>query len=212
MFGYQISSNMLAFLIILLLINNSSSMPHTMSSSSINHQVTNASISGLGPGCKHQVPYIINGQVSFQMCTGQTDEALKHGSSIINLIGSRGYLPTCRIMQLMLWMASDTNELGYISRDHFIDVGANIGSCSVHMAALGFPVIALEPVQEHVDTIRGSISINPFFHLEVQHLGIAGVEKIVKVNFGHGARNVRLTHVIILFVFLFLFDFLSDFE
>jgi 2-polyprenyl-3-methyl-5-hydroxy-6-metoxy-1,4-benzoquinol methylase len=52
-------------------------------------------------------------------------------------------------MQLMLWMASEVS--GHrLHRDTFVDVGANIGSCSVHMAALGFPVISVEPVLEHV--------------------------------------------------------------
>ena len=40
------------------------------------------------------------------MCMGITDQDLKNGMSIINLIYSRGYLPTCRVMQLMLWMSS----------------------------------------------------------------------------------------------------------
>ena len=150
--------------------------------------VTNTSISGLNDGCRYTTPYTINGQVQFPMCTGQNSEALKHGSSIINLISSRGFLPTCRVMQLMLWMASVADH-GRVFRDTFVDIGANIGSCSVHMAALGFPVISVEPVQEHVDTIRGSIAINPYFHIDLHHIGISGTERVVKVNFGHGARN-----------------------
>lgn len=100
--------------------------------------------------------------------------------SIINLITSRGYLPTCRIMQLMLWMDATVSNpsKGAMRRDFFVDVGANIGSCkmidfhfnevdvsitsaslhksvgTVHMAALGFPVISVEPVPEHISTIR----------------------------------------------------------
>jgi hypothetical protein len=61
------------------------------------------------------------------MCVGQTNQDLKNGMSIINLIQSRGYLPTCRVMQLMLWMASSVNDKGYIARDTFVDIGANIG-------------------------------------------------------------------------------------
>ena len=63
----------------------------------------------------------------------------------------RGYLPTCRVMHLMLWMASEVS--GHrLGKDFFVDVGANIGSCTMHMASLGFPVISVEPVQQHVST------------------------------------------------------------
>lgn len=91
-----------------------------------------------------------------------SDKDLKNGMTIIKLVESRGYLPTCRVMQLMLWMASEVATdpginpyPGLMPKDAFIDIGANIGSCSVHMAAMGFPVIAVEPVREHVDTILG---------------------------------------------------------
>jgi len=76
-----------------------------------------------------------------------------------------------------------------VPKDYFIDVGANIGSCSVHMAALGFPVISAEPVIEHVLTIQGSKDINPSFLIDVQHIGIASGDKVLRVNFGHGPRN-----------------------
>jgi FkbM family methyltransferase len=141
---------------------------------------------------------------------GQTDVDLKNGMSIINLVNSRGYLPTCRILHMLLWMSSEVHDRQQLSRDYFVDVvsfaslsfpfsglissfvflqGANIGSCTVHMAALGFPVISVEPVQQHVNTIQGSININPSFHIELQHIGMSSTLKNVKVNFGHGARN-----------------------
>jgi FkbM family methyltransferase len=57
------------------------------------------------------------------------------------------------------------------------------------MAALGLPVIAVEPVREHVDTILGSISINPSFQIELHYAGISSDQKVIRANFGHGARN-----------------------
>lgn len=57
------------------------------------------------------------------------------------------------------------------------------------MASLGFPVIAAEPVQQHVDTIRGSKDINPAFHIDLQHIGLSSVDRSIRANFGHGARN-----------------------
>lgn len=53
-------------------------------------------------------------------------------------------------MQLMLWMASSVADKHRLMRDTFVDIGANIGSCTVHMASLGFPVVSVEPVQQHV--------------------------------------------------------------
>ena len=90
---------------------------------------------------------------------------------------------------MLLWMASEVQEKQQLMREYFVDVGANIGSCSVHMAALGFPVISIEPVQQHVDTIIGSMNINPSFHIDLHHIGMSSVAKEIHANFGHGARN-----------------------
>jgi hypothetical protein len=159
-------------------------------------RISNRTISGDVPngGCKHAMRYDATSIVSFPMCTGQTDQDLKNGMSIINLIGSRGYLPTCRVLQLMLWMSSEVNEKKALTRDTFVDIGANIGSCTVGIAALGFPVIAAEPVQEHVNTIRGTMALNPSFHIELFHIGIAVAERKIKANFGHGIILIFLTH------------------
>lgn len=57
------------------------------------------------------------------------------------------------------------------------------------MASLGFPVISAEPVQQHVDTIQGSIDINPSFRIDLQHIGISITDRSIRASFGHGARN-----------------------
>lgn len=57
------------------------------------------------------------------------------------------------------------------------------------MAALGFPVISVEPVVQHVQTIKGSMDINPSFHIDLQHIGLASEDRTIHANFGHGARN-----------------------
>lgn len=147
---------------------------YSVQSSSLSHShfISNNTITGHTIGCLHKTTYVVNHMSQFQMCTGQSHADLKNGMSIINLVTSRGYLPTCRIMQLMLWMYSEVSHHSRISREnYFIDVGANIGSCSVLMAAMGFPVIAVEPVLQHVNTILGSVAINPYFHLEIFHMG-----------------------------------------
>lgn len=151
-----------------------------------NGLVRNSTIAGTDVGCKFTTKYDTTSIVNFQMCTGQKDQDLKNGMSIINLIASRGYLPTCRIMQLMLWMSAEVHDSKSLAREIFVDVGANIGSCSVHMASLGFPVVSVEPVKEHVETIRGSIDINPSFHIDLHHVGMAITDKSIRANFGHG--------------------------
>lgn len=89
--------------------------------------ITNGTIAGLEGGCNHRSTYFITKNVQFPMCMGQTNQDLKNGMSIINLINSRGYLPTCRVMHLMLWMASQIHDRRGLVRDYFVDVGANIG-------------------------------------------------------------------------------------
>lgn len=101
---------------------------NSVSSAAQAHAIGNTTIAGTGKGCKHRSQYYVNPNIKFQMCTGQTDQDLKNGMSIINLINSRGFLPTCRVMQLMLWMAGTVNEKGYVGRELFVDVGANIGT------------------------------------------------------------------------------------
>jgi FkbM family methyltransferase len=152
-------------------------------------KIHNDTLAGLDRGCKHRSQYFVTKNNQFPMCMGQTDQDLKNGMSIINLVNSRGCLPTCRILHLLLWMSSEVHEKSQLMRDYFVDVGANIGSCTVHMASLGFPVISIEPVPQHIDTIQGSIDINPSFNIELHHMGMSAVNRHIKANFGHGARN-----------------------
>jgi hypothetical protein len=91
------------------------------------HFVTNSTLAGSDRGCKHYSSYYVTPHVQFSMCMGQSDQDLKNGMSIINLIRSRGYLPTCRVMHLMLWMYSQVHDRSHIPRDSFVDVGSNIG-------------------------------------------------------------------------------------
>jgi hypothetical protein len=89
--------------------------------------ITNSSLGGFDRGCKHKTQYFVTQNTQFYMCMGQNDADLKNGMSIINLINSRGYLPTCRVLHLLLWMASEVRDRSRVSKDYFVDVGANIG-------------------------------------------------------------------------------------
>lgn len=96
------------------------------------HFLNNETIGGFDRGCKHTSQYYVTANIDFPLCIGQTDQDLKNRMSIINLVNSRQYLPTCRVLHLMLWMHSTVHDRNHIPRDLFVDVGFNIGSCAVH--------------------------------------------------------------------------------
>lgn len=134
------------------------------------------------------------------MCTATNKKERLNGDTIISLLETRGYLPTCRVMHLMLWMASAVklgHARGFSHGTYFIDIGANIGSCSVHMASLGFSVVAVEPVPEHIRAINGSIALNPTFNINLHHAGISSAgDKSIQVNFEHGMGIIHCYYLI----------------
>ena len=183
-----------AFIFAIAIYGQSQSDVHAQSEYLSNHHsphgfVNNATLAGVSTGCKFQTAYELSPTITFQMCVGQEIADLKNGMTIINLINVRAFLPTCRVLHLLLWMRSEVDPNSELNRDLFVDIGANIGSCSNHIAALGFPVLAVEPVPQHVKTIQGTINLNPSFHIDVREIGMSSVEKVMNVTFGHGARN-----------------------
>lgn len=65
------------------------------------------------------------------------------------------YCPTGVVTQLEQAQAAH-------QRLHFLDVGANIGSCSLLAASLGHHAFALEPTPANVALIRESLALNDF--------------------------------------------------
>jgi hypothetical protein len=84
--------------------------------------IKNTTLAGIVSGCKFETTYEVSPTVKFQMCIGQADVDLKNGMTIINLIRSRAYLPTCRVLHLLLWMRSQSEPKSEINRELFIDV------------------------------------------------------------------------------------------
>jgi FkbM family methyltransferase len=79
--------------------------------------------------------------------------------------------------------AEGGSNLGYNMKDSlFVDIGANIGSCSLHMASLGLPVLSVEPVAEHVQIIMGSLFTNPSFHVDLYHGLVSSSTKTIKAK------------------------------
>jgi FkbM family methyltransferase len=74
---------------------------------------------------------------------------------------SSGVWPDCALIESMLkgfhGLTVPVNE----PTSTILDVGANIGACSVALAAQGHTVVAFEPKAEHVGMIKASVDANP---------------------------------------------------
>eukprot|EP00981_Chlorochromonas_danica_P012640 scaffold5237_cov170-Ochromonas_danica.AAC.16 len=159
--------------------------------------------------------YDVNPNVQYSFCLAQSDAYLKHhGNSVTGLIQARGYMPTCRVLHLLLWMrktvqterlhhattatttasssssTSSYHHLLLLEREPYVvDVGANIGACTTHLAALGYPVIAFEPVPEHLKIIEGSLKMNPLMQVQLYRGGVGVENKKIEGRFDHQSVN-----------------------
>jgi hypothetical protein len=57
------------------------------------------------------------------MCVAKDSAKYGSGTSIIAILEKHGFLPTCRVQQLLLWMYA-TAEGGSLPHNFFVDVGA----------------------------------------------------------------------------------------
>lgn len=184
------------FLLVLNCVSSQKHLRQDQSNGSYARGVSNMTLAGLATGCTHSTQVLTNSVVSFPMCIGQTSQDLVNGKAIIDVIKSRQYLPACRVIQLMLWMASEVSDQKRIPfKQIFVDIGANIGSCTVTIASLGLHVVSVEPVINHVQTILGSMAINPSFHIELHHAGVSHDTRIIQPIFFSGNRNWGATIV-----------------
>jgi FkbM family methyltransferase len=142
-------------------------------------------------GCFHSHPYFVTPDQKFPICLAQSAEYETKGGSITNLIKGRGYMPTCRVLHLLLWMLQQINHPLSTDLDNrlFMDIGANIGACSMHMASLGMSVVAVEPVPEHISIIKGSLSLNPSFKVHAILGGASSEMRHIKAQLFQEAKN-----------------------
>jgi len=52
--------------------------------------------------CFKTMPYYVGENYSFDLCVGHNDQEVKDGSTINGVINTRGYLPTCRVLHMLL--------------------------------------------------------------------------------------------------------------
>ena len=179
--------------------------------------ISNQTVAGYESHCHKSTEYFVNNNIQFQMCIAHKAEYLNHGNSITDLLMVRGFMPTCRVLHLLYWMLLTTVSspdhthsflagtafnnplINYYNRDaSFVDIGANIGSCSLHFAALGVPVIAVEPLVDHVSIITGSLLANPSFTVELHHGLVSSTAKTIKakvVSQDHNWGNTTVEEV-----------------
>jgi hypothetical protein len=85
-------------------------------------------LEGTDNGCFQPFYYYTTQNIQFHMCLSQSKEYQRNGRSIIELIKGRGYMPTCRVLHLLLWMLEQVKDPYAAAKEYyFIDVGANIG-------------------------------------------------------------------------------------
>ena len=145
--------------------------------------------------CPHKVKYHATYDYSFNLCVGNNLQDTKDNRAIIGVISSRGYLSTCRVLHLLMWMKSQISLDQTMSRDYFVDIGMNIGSCTAHIASLGFPTISIDPLLQHIELIRSTSIMNPSFNIEAYHGGIARKSDKRFVLLTSGAQNFGSTHL-----------------
>jgi precorrin-6B methylase 2 len=59
------------------------------------------------------------------------------------------------------------------------DIGANIGIYSIYAAALGHKVIAIEPVEKYVSSLKRSIAANPELDITVVQAKAYGIDDLI---------------------------------
>lgn len=72
-----------------------------------------------------------------------------------------GVWPDCQLVNSMLSGFHGLTVPAITQTSTILDVGANIGSCSVALAAQGHTVVAFEPKAKHVAMIQASVNANP---------------------------------------------------
>jgi FkbM family methyltransferase len=98
-------------------------------------------------------------QVTLEFECGGFHWAVLAGDHIsTSLLATGEYAGSAEIVPLLPWLCERTGRVG----DTVIEVGANIGSTTVPLAAEGLRVIAVEPVPQAFDLLRRNVESNGF--------------------------------------------------
>jgi len=86
-------------------------------------------------------------------------------------------------------MHAEASTEKLVEKGTFVDVGMNLGTCSAHIAMLGFPVVAVEPVDQHVHAMHSTLAMSPAMSVDVFFGGIAHAAGESKVQILSAGRN-----------------------
>ena len=115
------------------------------------------------------------------MCIRKSDDALS------NVIRQQGRWPDCD--DLMIWLKPHTPSDGL-----FVDVGGNIGSCTVLVAGHGFVTHAFEPEPDNLRYFRSTLarfpSLSTLVHLHGFALGDKDGESFIYRQDGNAGNSV----------------------
>ena len=59
----------------------------------------------------------------------------------------------------------------------------------MHMAFLGFPVVSVDPVWDHVEIMKLTHQLNPSFRIDIFHGLVAYPNRVVKAKIFHRAKD-----------------------
>lgn len=80
-----------------------------------------------------------------------------------SLKATQGYWHDCNAITSILHGFNGMVQPVQTASATILDVGANIGACSLPLAARGHTVVAFEPKRQHIDMIKASVASNTHF-------------------------------------------------
>ena len=104
----------------------------------------------------------------YEQCTRGEDDLMA------KVLTKLGYWPDCNIL-LQLWREQDDPD------SIFVDAGANVGSCSLLLAANRANVVAFEPLLANLAIFNESIKRNGFHRIQVHGVGLGAKSDVVQL-------------------------------
>lgn len=120
-----------------------------------------------------------------------------------NVVRQHGSWPECNPLQ-HLWKQSNSRKSQILKNNTiFVDVGGNIGSCSLFMAALGVNVLSFEPLPSNLfyftQSVRSNIATGlfPIDRIKIYPFGVGNVTESVMMysqpnNPGNSVVNITV--------------------
>ena len=110
--------------------------------------------------------YLNTNSIQYKICLRKTNDVVS------NVLKKKGYWPDC-IPLVRIYQSGRF--------DGFIDAGANIGACSLFMAAHNISTVAFEPNPQNQVLLNNSIQANPSFPIIMFPYGLGSEEGLYQL-------------------------------